>query len=111
MNHCLEKNLKKLKSVMKKKRLFDEKLKNSVFLCTLEILYNICNRGKKEKKIMPKSIVKKLKKNKETLRFLFNKGNQLEERKKRFLGEEVKFKKLIVKVIRLFFDNCVVLYD
>ena len=111
MKFCIEKNLRKLKYVLKKKKLFQDNLSNSVFRCILEILYNICNRGKREEKLIPKSVMKQLKREKKILRYLFNKQKSIEKRKQKFLESDLEFKKLIKEVLETFFEQCVVSYD
>ena len=111
MKYCIEKNLRKLQSTMRRKKLFESNLKDSVFLCVLEILYNISNRGKGEKKLMPRQVMRKIKSKKQLLRYCFSKDKTVKKRKKRFLREGSDFQELIEEILSEFFKRCVVSFD
>ena len=108
MRSCIGRNLRALKKVMDNKNVFNIDLKDTVFRCILEILFNICNRGKKEEKLISRKLMVKLRLKKKELRYLFNLKKSLIKRKQRFVDGNASFKKLITKVLAEFFRKCVV---
>ena len=107
MKLCKEKNLRKLLGTIRKKKLFSAKLKPSLFSCLTEILLNLCSRGSECQKCFPKSILKKLKKEKTFVRQLLDSQTSLKKRKKIFLKADSQLQDLIYLVFRYFFENCV----
>ena len=107
MKLCKERNLQKLLGIIERKKLFSAKLKLTLFSCVTEILLNLCSRGSACQKCFPKSIMKKLKKQKGFVRQLLDTKTSLKKRKKKFLEADSKLKKLIYSVLKYFFENCV----
>ena len=104
---CVERNLKKLKSVMKKKALFSNSLSKSVFLTVLEILWNVSLGKKPCVRRFSKDTIKKVKTQKTLIRFLLNKDKSLKKRKKKFLNGTKKFKKAITAILDEFYEHCI----
>ena len=102
---CKSEKLKKLVTVCVEDRLFDKKLKNSVFECVVEILKNATKSrfshcfSKKTKKMM--------KKNSKYLSYLKDRKKSLKKRKKRFLKSDKNQQDLIESfIIKDFMKNC-----
>ena len=94
-----------MRVAIEKNKIFTKKIKSNVFLCVLEILYNICG-NKKGSKWVSKETLKKLKNEKKILRYLFNKDKTVNKRKKKFLTTGENFKQTILTVLELFFEKC-----
>ena len=85
MKLCKGKNLQKLKIIIDTKQLFKAKLKSKMFLCVLEILYNVFCHQKQCRQEFPKKILKKIKTNEVFLRELLNHENSVKSRKTKFI--------------------------
>lgn len=107
MTMCNTKSLKKLLKLVEKKKLFKDNLKPKILLCIQEIFKNICLKGSNCQQCFPKSILKKLKKEKKFIRELLNLQNSLRKTKKIFLSSDRDCQALIYTVLQHFFDNCV----
>ena len=100
-----EKKLKKLVTVCVEDRLFDKKLKNSVFQCVVEILKNATKR--RFSKCFSKKTKKMMKKNSKYLSYLKNRKNSLKKRRKRFLKSDKNEQDLFESyIIADFMKNC-----
>lgn len=108
MKFCVEKHLKKLEKVFEEDKIFEKKLKTTAFLCLLEILFNICRKDKKQRKWFPKEMIKRLKKEKTVLRFLFDKKKSEAKRKKALFKSEPEFQNLVKQILTHFFENCLI---
>ena len=100
-----EKKLKKLVAVCVEDRLFDKRLKNSVFECVVEIIKNASKR--RTKKCFSSKTKKMMKKNSKLMSYLKNRKNSMKKRKKRFLkcdkNEQDLFESFIIAD---FMKNC-----
>lgn len=102
---CKSEKLKKLVTVCVEDRLFDRKLKNSVFECVVEIVKNASKT--RFKKCFSKKTKKMIKKNSKFLSYLKNKKKSLKKRKKRFLKSDKNEQDLFESyIIADFMKNC-----
>ena len=92
--------------LLKKKEIFTNSLKTTVFLVILEILWNIWIERDCQKCFSTK-ILKKLRKEKTIVKYFFNKAKSIDKRKRRFLTSGNSFKKLMKNILKEFFKNCV----
>ena len=107
MKHCKAKNLKQLFNLVEEKQLFGKKLKKKTFLCFVEILGNVCSKGSSCYSCFPKTLLKKLKKQKVEIRKLLDRQKSVGKRKRRFIKSGEKFRDLIYSVLNYFFNHCV----
>ena len=102
---CKSEKLKKLVTVCVEDRLFDKKLKNSVFECVVEIVKNASK--KRFSKCFSKKTKKMIKKNSKFLSYLKNPKKSLKKRKKRFLKSDKNQQDLFESyIIADFMKNC-----
>ena len=100
-----KKKLKHLVTVCVEDRLFDKKLKTSVFECVVEI---VKNAGKSRfSKCFSSKTKKKMRKNRKLLSYLKDKKISMKKRKKRFLKSDKNEQDLFESyVIADFMKNC-----
>ena len=102
---CKSEKLKKLVTVCVEDRLFDKKLKNSVFECVVEIVKNASK--KRFSKCFSKKTKKMIKRNLKFLSYLKNRKKSLKKRKKRFLKSDKNQQDLFESyIIADFMKNC-----
>lgn len=100
-----EKRLKKLVAVCVEDRLFDKKLKNSVFECVVEIVKNASKS--RFSKCFSKKTKKMMKRNRRILSYLKNRKISMKKRKKRFLKCDKNEQDLFESyIIADFMKNC-----
>ena len=107
MKLCIKRYLDELKETLNDGIIFEKKLDKNIFLCVLEILYNVCRKSGKCRKWLSKSSLKGLKDEKLMLRYLLNKDKKIGKRKKKFLKSNSDFKILVNTILKDFFENCV----
>ena len=100
-----KKRLKKLVTVCVEDKLFDKKLKNSVFECIVEIVKNASK--KRLSKCFSSKTKKMMRRNKDILSYLKNKQISMKRRKKRFLKCDKNEQDLFESyIIADFMKNC-----
>jgi len=100
-------NLFELEELLHEKEIFfEESLKTTTFLTILEIIWNIWTERDCQQCFSKKNL-KKLKKEKEIIEYFYNRQKSVSKRKQKFLKCKNSFKKLITKLLKEFFKNCV----
>ena len=100
------KRLKKLINVCVDDKLFNKKLKTSVFECVVEIIKNASKRGMADRCFSLKTR-KRMRKSKKLLSFLKNSKISLKKRKRKFLNLNKNERKLFNRyIISDFMKNC-----
>ena len=104
--YCISRNLGRLHKLFLADKIFERKLRNSVFLTILEILWNVAT-NKIDDSILSSKVLNAVEKNRKLLRYFFDKKRSIKKRKSKFLLSEKKFKKFTKLLLKDFFNNCV----
>ena len=107
MTYCNDDNLKNLKRAYSKKKLFSKKLEKETFLLIIEILLNISSKDGELRKCLSSKVLKKLKRNKETIRYLVDGENEVEKRRKKFRKLSSSKKKIVRLALKEFLMKCI----